>query len=611
MIILLILFIEPFFTYFNNQKIDKEINLFVDNSRSMAQGISVNSLESYIDTIRSWGEDRGYKTNFYLFGEELRLNGKLDLNDVSTRYDQIVKKINSTPNHLNIILTDGHRSHGLRLSDQDLNSPINIIGLGQSTYEDISLDNVTTPISSNAGDSISIVVYVNSNLLSDLNPLLEVKSEESILYSKNIDLSSGDNRYQYDLWIQPPLDYSGALNIDVSISEVSISENKLNNDFKTQTIIKDISRNALIVTGSLNSNTQEIKKVLNDIPDLKMRNLYRINSKWNESIDNIDLSNTTLIVYDNFPVSKADLAIYKKIEENRNENSKIIFFEGPSYDFNTLNEILSGDKKFSKDTGERKQINSNSKSLNNLIPIKKNLFISNNNFQDTHLMYSDASIAIGQDEDRLYIFIPELSKILINDPYHLFREYLSNIFFLFIDIGEQVILSSSQTEIVEGNNLYLDLNYPDIYDDMKFSLLVYDQNSKQTQTIPFNKIKKDASGRRYVNDFNEGSYRIYAEVESDKDLYTTNQIDVVVKVNSIETSNIFRNENEMRVAGLKSNGNYFNIENYNQLNSLMKSGVSMKKNVIELNIHSFHKFWFILLITLIIEWFLRKRKGLL
>ena len=36
-----------------------------------------------------------------------------------------------------------------------------------------------------------------------------------------------------------------------------------------------------------------------------------------------------------------------------------------------------------------------------------------------------------------------------------------------------------------------------------------------------------------------------------------------------------------------------------------------KKNDIELNIHSFHKFWFILLITLIIEWFLRKRKGLL
>ena len=48
-----------------------------------------------------------------------------------------------------------------------------------------------------------------------------------------------------------------------------------------------------------------------------------------------------------------------------------------------------------------------------------------------------------------------------------------------------------------------------------------------------------------------------------------------------------------------------------KVNSLLKSAISTKKNDIELNIHSFHKFWFILLITLIIEWFLRKRKGLL
>ena len=96
-----------------------------------------------------------------------------------------------------------------------------------------------------------------------------------------------------------------------------------------------------------------------------------------------------------------------------------------------------------------------------------------------------------------------------------------------------------------------------------------------------------------------------------RDSYTTNQVDINVDENSIETTNVYRNEPEMRVAGLKSNGSYFNIEDYNELSSLMKSGVSMKKSTIELNVHSFHKFWFILLITLIIEWFLRKRKGLL
>jgi len=146
---------------------------------------------------------------------------------------------------------------------------------------------------------------------------------------------------------------------------------------------------------------------------------------------------------------------------------------------------------------------------------------------------------------------------------------------------------------------------------MSYSLYIEAVDSTENVNIPFNKIKKDPSGRRYLDNLEEGSYKIYAQIESDSNIYTTNQIDINVAENSIETINVYRDEPELRVAGLKSNGSYFNIENYKGVNSLMKSGISMKRSTLELNVHSFHKFWFILLITLIIEWFLRKRKGLL
>ena len=81
--------------------------------------------------------------------------------------------------------------------------------------------------------------------------------------------------------------------------------------------------------------------------------------------------------------------------------------------------------------------------------------------------------------------------------------------------------------------------------------------------------------------------------------------------NIIELNKSYRDVSELQIAALKSKGNYFDIESYNKVNSLLNLAISTKKNDIELNIHSFHKFWFILLITLIIEWFLRKRKGLL
>ena len=67
----------------------------------------------------------------------------------------------------------------------------------------------------------------------------------------------------------------------------------------------------------------------------------------------------------------------------------------------------------------------------------------------------------------------------------------------------------------------------------------------------------------------------------------------------------------MRDLAIKSNGNYYDIEEYNNIKPSILKGIREKNRKIELDIHSFDKYWFILLITLIIEWFFRKQKGLL
>ena len=608
---LLILFIEPFLLYIRSQVLDREINLFIDNSKSISESISVDIIKSHADEIEEWGNKREYKTNFYLFGDTLRLSRDLTLNDSSTRYDQIANKINLTPNHLNLILTDGNPTHGFRLSDFEINNPLNIIGIGQQAYSDISIDKVDCPILAAAGDSINLSIHLHSNIDSTLTPTLKLMSDNLMLYSKEIDLPAGNNRYKYDITLSVPTEYSGVLNLDAIISDSSINQNNLNNIFKTQVIIRDISKEALLITGSLNPNTQAINKILMNIPDLSLIHLYEVGNKWNRSLDDIDLDAFKVFIYDNFPLTNTDLDIYNKIESKRAKDSKIIYFEGPSYDFNTMNMIMPNNKKFTKDNSQRKKIISDTKSLDNLIPVRKNLKTINENFDEIYLAYSDSSVAIAQKENSLYVFIPELRKVFINDPYNFFQEYLSKTLFLFIDFGEQILLSSSQREILEGEYLFLDINYPDIYDNFRIEIIIEDKVSKKQRIIPYNKIKKDISGRKYIDNLDQGLYQVYANLSSDKNLYKSNVVDIQVIENSLETSILHRNENDMKVAGLKSGGNYFSIEDYKALQSLMRSKVTTKRTNIELNIHSFHKFWFILLITLIIEWFLRKRKGLL
>ena len=84
-----------------------------------------------------------------------------------------------------------------------------------------------------------------------------------------------------------------------------------------------------------------------------------------------------------------------------------------------------------------------------------------------------------------------------------------------------------------------------------------------------------------------------------------------MKENNLELQKNYRNINTMKELAINSNGNYYDIEQYKSINSSILGNVKQINKKVELDIHSFDKFWFILLITLIIEWFFRKKKGLL
>ena len=58
------------------------------------------------------------------------------------------------------------------------------------------------------------------------------------------------------------------------------------------------------------------------------------------------------------------------IERDKLTKTKSMFFEGPDYDFNTLNHILLDRIDFSKDEGDRKTLKNKSSYLNNLVPSK-------------------------------------------------------------------------------------------------------------------------------------------------------------------------------------------------------------------------------------------------
>ena len=608
-IILLILLLEPYLLY-HEQVSKNKINIYIDNSKSMKyNNIKSDSLLAIIDYFNQWDIDNIAKMEVFIFGDSVRLNSKmnLDFSDNTTNFFDLRAYIEKNLNVTNLIISDGNSTEGYNLLDLKFDYPINFIGLGFMNYQDISISNVHHSPSIGIGDSLNIRFLINSVLKTDTDSKLIISSNQSIIYLQDISLNKGKNKYNKEIKI-PINNFNGEF--DIEIKNSLSADNKFNNTYKGRVGIIDSKKNILIISGSLSPNTKKIKDILYLIPNSSIKHIYKSAMGWTEKIQEINFKDYNLIVYENFPISKEDNSFISLLDDKQSK-VKYLFFEGPSCNLNTFNkiydmlnvEIIENDKnhKFILDYYQ----------LKNLPTVKRNFKINKDTFLKIYLQYSDSSIAIGENSKFLNIHIPELSILCRKDLSNKFEGYLSEIIYKYMDSGNSINLHIPNREIYSGQNLEFYLEFPDIYDYKNGELVINNHNLGSEYILKLNKVKINSNGVRYIEDIEEGKNTLYVNLFTDNNIYQSNYIELIVKKNNLESKKVFRNTEAMRDLAIKSNGNYYHIEEYNNIKSSILEFSNSKKKRVELDVHSFDKFWFIILITLIIEWFFRKKKGLL
>ena len=610
--ILLILLIEPLFFYIKAEPQKYNLNIYIDNSKSMSFGIDRDSLKHHIDNILKWGNSKNYSSHIFTFGNSFQETGFFDFTEEQTSYSAVASDINNKTNDLNIIITDGNSTHGYNLSDIEFNSPINILGVGNPKQGNTKIKNVSMQPFITRGDSLEIIVEIESVLDSDLNKYLSVWNDDLLLISNKISLMKGPNIYREKIII-PTNNLTNEATLDILLADNNSKSNDSENKYyKTKVLILDSDNQILLLTGSVSPNTQFIKNILSEIPNSSTAHFYKTNNNWELSTDELEVGNKNLIVYDNFPVDVSDYKLFDQVQNLRNNKSKILYFEGPSYDFNTINKIRLNDKKISMKKGiVKNNFLSNNLQIKNLPPINRNLLISSKGFDKVHLEYSDSTISIGEANRDMYFFIPDLSYLMINENSHSFNKYIQDIIRLFLDSGKNLLINSNKREIIKGEKIILYSSYLDVYDTLKSSVIIKDLKNREENEVNINKLKIDQFNNRYIDNLDVGSYELSLKMSSSLNTYKSNNLKIDIIENNLEDKVNFRNEKEMKMLALTTNGNYYPLESVKSIKPLIKNHKNILQKKVELNIHSFHKFWFILLITLIIEWFFRKRKGLL
>ena len=135
-LILLLLF-NPKIDFLKKNKIDKKINVFIDNSQSIKEHMKNNniSMNNLFDKMNNWANDNNVIVDYYTFSDSIY---KIDNPLINIQYDKpltnysdlftYIKSLHS--NDEIIIISDGAKNYGYNTFDIVTSNIINTIGLG-------------------------------------------------------------------------------------------------------------------------------------------------------------------------------------------------------------------------------------------------------------------------------------------------------------------------------------------------------------------------------------------------------------------------------------------------------------------------------------------------
>ena len=625
LVLLLIIFLHPLFL-FNQINIDnKKIAIFLDNSKSISFLKSSNDLKNKISLIKNQLHISNIESDTYLFGDSIRsLNdlSQINFNDNSTDINQILKKIQSLNYNEYILISDGMQNQGALNLRAPSNTVINVFAL-KSDYksEDLSLDDFI--ITRMSEDSI----YIKAEILAETNynySTIPIKISNDKVKNKilgYVDIESDKSMFLNNLSIsKSDLSTNNIIYIQYLENESNLDNNYYNFIVDSNFLSR---KKVLLFSGRLSQNTKYIKSLIKGYSNLDLYHFYDFSDF---RLSDIKFDEFDIIVFDSFPTNSNHLQI---TQDNFFNDRATIFFQGPSIndDYNYYNEyLLKWGYAFSvENNNDIISYDSNNYDLygniiNKIVPINTNRKLINSKFKKSVLYdKNNNNILIDYQDNNLFIFISNLSKIS-NETLNIYNtdnlRFLINSLFkkvVFGVDGDKPIIYSDKINYYINNdfNLYMDLNKIDSeYEKIKF--FIYNVDGSIYSEINSCSITQDEIYKCTSSLNIPGNYFVQAQIEFANDYRTSsNQIELIFNDLDVEVSNVGLNKKILEDISLHYNGFYSSIEELNNYVNSIKSESYTSLDLSEIWIFDFQYFWFLVVVLLIVEWVVRKNKGLL
>ena len=629
LVFIIFLILDPWFQWSKQIETRANLSIYLDASTSMQSQfdfdkIEIGELKSQID---EWSDKNNLDNEWYLFGEDIRgasIRETGSFSDSFTDFSQLPDYMIINNGGQSILITDGQSNRGMEVKDLQFNEDlkIHVIGVGSDQIlDDIWIENITIPSQVFVEDSVIIKMTIGYELFAGLSAQLIFNLKDKKNLSTPIKIPSGNGFIDVEsTFIASQL---------IGLNQIEVSANIKEFDVENNIDLIDININlhkkgVLLVSGGLSPNTYLIKSLIKELPSHTLTHLYKKNNiEWNLKFNRI-LEDPTieLIVFDDFPGAVRDASIFQQITQNSLwGNSSKIYFEGPKSNASTgeiLSEKLNSNIRITDSINDLKIDFFNELSILKTIdlasiPPSKKQMIWQSDAKNIIYAYTDNSAAVVKDNGFYGVFIQDAHELALSENKNrksVLKKVFSNLLVHAFTGDENLMKVTSEKQKYMANSaINFNIEKSSMLDDGLVKILVQAQSGEVVKNIPLS-IMETVSPPQFISI--PGDYSAIASLET-KGGGRIESLPFQFRVigNLLESDNLFENKNDLQHVAWKNGGTYSDPNHLEVVLSALNSRPKSQLKEYKFSALSTQRYWWVLIILLSIEWFLRKREGLL
>jgi len=327
---ILLLLINPKFEKKSYKILKPKLFIAVDNSASIAFAKQDTIVHDLVDKIRKHKDlNSKFDVAYFSFGKSLKNSSVFDFQESQTNIFEALTALNAISKEQNspvILISDGNQTYGNDYRYYNSKNAIYPIIVGDTThFSDIEISRINVNTYAHLDNKFPVEVFVNYNGVDDIKLKFVIEENGQVVYSKLLNFSA--NKKSEHLQFNLPANKIGKHFYQAKIEAFENERNKVNNLKNFTVEVIDEKTKIALVYDILHPDIGMLKRVI-ETNQRRHVTLIDLNN-----MDNNDIDSNVFILYQ--PNSKFD-KIFKWIQK---QEKNYFIITGKNTDWNLLNNI--------------------------------------------------------------------------------------------------------------------------------------------------------------------------------------------------------------------------------------------------------------------------------